>query len=66
MRLKSWRSIATIKLSFDSRSEKAGKDAYARYAGLVSEGNVPFVRSSGGARVVAAAYNWTHGQPHIC
>jgi len=58
-------NCASIKIYFNSRSERAGRDAYARYADLVSEGNVPFVRSSGGTRVVAAAYNWTHGQFHI-
>ncbi|KDR84436.1 hypothetical protein GALMADRAFT_54583 [Galerina marginata CBS 339.88] len=43
------------------QSEEAGKEAFKRYSRLVSRGNLPFVRSSGGTRVVDSATNWTAG-----
>lgn len=48
-------------LSHLSRSEEAGRDAYARYSHLVSQQNLPFVRASSAERTVDSATNWTLG-----
>jgi len=44
-----------------SQSQEAGQEAFTRYSRLISQTNLPFVRSSGGARVVESATNWTLG-----
>ncbi|KAI0638614.1 phytase [Trametes polyzona] len=44
-----------------AQSSGAGKEAFERYASLVSNENLPFVRASGSDRVVATANNWTAG-----
>ncbi|KAJ6575775.1 acid phosphatase [Mycena vulgaris] len=43
------------------QSFEAGEVAYERYSDLIRPGNLPFVRSSSGARVVDSATNWTAG-----
>jgi hypothetical protein len=44
-----------------NRSQEAGQEAFTRYSRLISQTNLPFVRSSGGSRVVESATNWTLG-----
>ncbi|GBE80211.1 acid phosphatase [Sparassis latifolia] len=43
------------------QSFEAGGDTFQRYAHLVSEDNMPFVRASSEERVVMSATNWTAG-----
>ncbi|KAJ7153117.1 acid phosphatase [Mycena crocata] len=43
------------------QSFESGGLAFKRYRDLISAGNLPFVRSSSGARVVDSATNWTAG-----
>ena len=45
----------------DPRSIEAGEIAFKRYPQLISQDNLPFVRSSSGQRVVDSATNWTAG-----
>jgi len=44
-----------------SQSQEAGQETFRRYSSLISKNNLPFVRSSGGTRVVESATNWTLG-----
>ncbi|KAF8812207.1 acid phosphatase [Phlegmacium glaucopus] len=44
-----------------SQSQEAGQETFQRYSCLISKTNLPFVRSSGGTRVVESATNWTLG-----
>lgn len=44
-----------------SQSQEAGQETFRRYPRLISKTNLPFVRSSGGTRVVESATNWTLG-----
>ncbi|THU97247.1 phytase [Dendrothele bispora CBS 962.96] len=43
------------------QSSEAGSKAFERYEHLVSEDNLPFVRSDNSERVVLSAINWTQG-----
>ena len=43
------------------RSYNAGQVSYRRYAYLVGEDEVPFVRAASSERVVDSAMNWTAG-----
>ncbi|KAF8165911.1 phytase [Crassisporium funariophilum] len=43
------------------QSAEAGRQTFERYSRLFSKSNIPFVRSSGGTRVVDSATNWTSG-----
>ncbi|KAJ7618166.1 acid phosphatase [Mycena polygramma] len=43
------------------QSFEAGESAFERYADLITEDNLPFVRASSSARVVDTANNWTAG-----
>ncbi|KAG9310358.1 histidine phosphatase superfamily [Chiua virens] len=45
-----------------AQSFDAGQEHYVRYASLVSEEMLPFVRASGDERVVESALNWTAGE----
>ncbi|EPQ58850.1 phytase, partial [Gloeophyllum trabeum ATCC 11539] len=47
-----------------TQSFEAGQAVYQRYAGLVNESSIPFVRASGSTRVVDSASNWTAGFAH--
>jgi hypothetical protein len=42
-------------------SAEAGEVTFKRYPQLISQDNLPFVRSSSGQRVVDSATNWTSG-----
>ncbi|KAI0355437.1 phytase [Trametes cingulata] len=44
-----------------AQSFDAGKQAFERYASLISADHLPFVRASSSDRVVASATNWTAG-----
>ncbi|KAJ6578614.1 histidine phosphatase superfamily [Mycena sp. CBHHK59/15] len=44
-----------------SASFESGESAFERYASLVTEDDIPFVRASGMSRVVNTAKNWTAG-----
>ncbi|KZT29534.1 phosphoglycerate mutase-like protein [Neolentinus lepideus HHB14362 ss-1] len=44
-----------------AQSFEAGTTSYERYAALVSESGLPFVRASSSTRVVMSAKNWTAG-----
>ncbi|KAJ4470090.1 phytase [Lentinula aciculospora] len=44
-----------------SQSSIAGAQAFHRYKHLLSEDDIPFVRSSSASRVVMSAQNWTYG-----
>ncbi|KAH9947202.1 histidine phosphatase superfamily [Amylocystis lapponica] len=44
-----------------AQSYDAGQEAYTRYAHLISQDNLPFVRASSKERVVQSATNWTAG-----
>ncbi|KAJ7058036.1 phytase [Mycena amicta] len=43
------------------QSQQSGETAFNRYASLISEDDLPFVRASGMSRVVDTALNWTAG-----
>jgi len=45
-----------------SRSYDAGQEHFMRYAGLVNEEMLPFIRASESQRVVDSAWNWTAGE----
>ena len=44
------------------QSFQAGQEAYARYSGLVSKQNQPFIRTTAKTRVADSARNWTEGE----
>jgi hypothetical protein len=50
-----------IQAPTQKRSQEAGQEAFTRYSRLISQTNLPFVRSSGGSRLVESATNWTLG-----
>jgi len=54
-------SFLTFEALTLTRSHEAGQDAFTRYSHLISQTNLPFIRSSGGTRVVESATNWTLG-----
>ncbi|KAK7453498.1 hypothetical protein VKT23_011775 [Stygiomarasmius scandens] len=43
------------------QSTESGRETFKRYGHLVSETNLPFVRSDSSERVVLSALNWTQG-----
>ncbi|KIJ13338.1 hypothetical protein PAXINDRAFT_170613 [Paxillus involutus ATCC 200175] len=47
-----------------AQSFDAGQQHFARYAGLVNEDMLPFVRASESGRVIDSAGNWTAGFAH--
>lgn len=48
-----------------SRSFEAAEVHFERYAALVDDDRLPFVRASSSQRVVDTATNWTAGTPYL-
>lgn len=58
-----WRISSLCRyLKIGSRSFQSGAEIYHRYGHLVDDHTLPFVRTSGGDRVVKSAVNWTAGK----